>query len=158
MCNASSFALSVLAVTVLLAGCATQPGTGSQASSPATVERVGLSATQLNAGHVGQAFLVQREGITDVVVQVSGVPNSVTLPVHLHTYIHQGSCASLAPRPAYSLTSRVLANRDIDGFLTLRNTAPVSLDTLRASAHALVVRSDAADANKLLFCGDLRWG
>ncbi len=156
MSNGRSFALGVLAVTSLLAGCATQSGTGSQASNRPRVERVGLSATQVNAGRIGHAFLVPRDQVTDVVVQVSGVPNEVTLPVHLYSYIHQGTCASLGATPVYALNRRVLTNGDKDGFLTVRNTLPASLDTLRAGAHALVVRSAPADGNMALFCGDLR--
>jgi hypothetical protein len=46
-----------------------------------------------NASRTGYAHLIFRSDGTDVVVQV--VPaNGLTLPLHLYTYLHQGSCAS----------------------------------------------------------------
>jgi len=157
MCNGRLIALSVLAVTVLQAGCATQPEGAGQASSRPTVERVGLSATRLNAGEIGQAYLIQRDPNTDVIVQVSGVPDWVTAPVHLYAYIHQGSCANLGP-VQYPLTSRVLATGEYDSYLTLRNSVPVSFGAMHSGAHALVVKSAPADWNTTLFCGDLKAG
>jgi hypothetical protein len=147
-----SLALGMLAAAVLATGLATQSG-----ARPA-VERVTLSATRVNAGQIGQAFLVPRAQNTDVTIQVSGVPNAVLLPVRLHVFIHQGSCSSPSAEPAYRLTSRVVTNGNRDGVITLRNTVPVSLDTLHAGAHALVVRSSPASGNQVLFCGELRAG
>lgn len=158
MSNGLSMALcasAVTAVAMLQAGCATQPDASGQPSSRPAVERVGLTATTLNAGEVGHAFLVPREQVTDVIVQVSGVPDDVTAPVHLYATIHQGTCANLG-QPQYRLTPRVLADGVHDSFLTVRNTVAAPLGTLHSGAHALVVRSAPADANMTLFCGDLQ--
>ena len=77
------FRASGIAATILL---------GAACASTARVEQVGLAGTSFNAGEIGQATLVPREQVTDVVVKVSGVPNTVTRPVHLYAFIHPGSC------------------------------------------------------------------
>lgn len=107
-----------------------------------------------NIGRMGYAHLVSSPAGTDVVVQVAP-SNGVTLPLHLYTYVHQGSCANLGARTAVA-TRRVLGYREPSGLYTVRNTVPVSLDTLRASPHAVTVRSAPADGDQLLYCGDLR--
>ncbi|AMO23484.1 hypothetical protein GCM10027034_40140 [Ramlibacter solisilvae] len=117
----------------------------------ARVDLQGNSPTTSRAGH---AHLVLRADSTDVVVQVPPA-NGMTLPMHLYTYLHQGSCGSLGPATAEA-TRRVLGYREPSGLWTVRNTLPVGANTLRASPHALAVRSGPADGNQLLYCGDLR--
>jgi hypothetical protein len=141
-----------------LAGCATSPGQDTAASARPAVRHVTLAATPSNAGEVGHAYLVPQDGHTAVVLKASGTPGWMARPVHLYAYVHEGSCASPSPRPAFALADRVLARRELDGWLTVRNTLPVSLEALERTAHSLVVRSSPADANIPLFCGDLRAG
>jgi hypothetical protein len=144
------------AAAVMLSGCAAAPPSGT--SVHPEVQRIALEATPANAGHVGFAYVVGREGRTDIGVKVSGVTAWVTRPVHLYVYLHEGSCINPSAQPAHALTDRVLTRRDPDGFLTLNLTLPVGMEALRGSEHAIVVRSSPADANMPLFCGDLRAG
>ncbi|HEU5296729.1 MAG TPA: hypothetical protein VFU71_18250 [Burkholderiaceae bacterium] len=143
---------SSICAAALLASC-TAP-TVSDAGT--AVQRIELGASAFNAGEIGHAWLLERAQRTAVTLALSGVPGWVARPVHLYAYVQRGSCAATAAEPAYALTGRVLARRGGDGFLTLTNTLPVSLETLRAGDHALVVRSSPADADRPLFCGDLR--
>ena len=90
----------------------------------------------------------------------SGVPPQVSRPIHLYTYIYDGVCASLAARPSHSLTAVVLARSgaaagQMGPPYTVSNTAAVRLSELRATPHAIVVRSAPADGNQSLFCGDI---
>jgi hypothetical protein len=155
MSNGACPASCVLAAVVSLAGCAATPAT--RPSDPA-VQHILLEATPLNAGRVGDIYLLRREHGTDIVLKVSGVTGWVTRPVHLYVQLHEGTCASPSPQPLLALTDRVLTRRDPDGFLTLRHMLPIALDTLGGSDLAIVVRSSPADANMPLFCGNLRSG
>jgi hypothetical protein len=152
MSRGKSIASGLLAIAATLCGCATQPP--SQAATQPKVAPLNLQG-QWESGRLGYAHLIAVPDGTDVVVQVASV-NGMTLPVHLYTYVHQGSCSGLGERMA-SATRRTLGYREISGLWTVRNTVPVSLDTLRASPHALAVWSSGADGNRLLYCGDLRW-
>jgi hypothetical protein len=149
--------MSVLPVlAALVTGCVTTSPPDVQMARRAAVTRVPLAATSLNAGEIGFVTLIPQAGGTDFVLQVSGVPNWVTRPVHLYTSVHEGSCRALSPAPMYG-ASRVLASREMrGGFLTVRNATSVSMDALRASPHAIVVRSSPADAGWMLFCGDVQ--
>ena len=90
------------AAAVTITGCAGTTGDG-------TVS-VPLVATPRNAGEIGRAFLIPRGTVTDVRVDVSGVPPPVTTrPVHLYTFLYDGACDRLPAKPAHALTERVLA-------------------------------------------------
>jgi hypothetical protein len=145
---------SLLAFVALLAGCMNED-LRHDAPGRAGIMRVGLVATNLNAGKTGYAFLIAEDGTTRVVVQVSGVPNWVSRPVHLYTFIHRGRCAMLDSEPAYELRDRVLADRLHAGTFTVASTISVSLDVLRSSPYALSVRTSPADGNMAIYCGDL---
>jgi hypothetical protein len=145
---------ALLAGAALLVACASQ-GPQSGAPGRAAATRVTLNATSLNAGRIGQAFLIPEGATTRVVLQVSGVPNTVSPPVHLYATLHRGTCDSLDPQPAYSLTQRVLADASDNVMLTIRGTVPASLDSLRNDRYALSVRTSPADANMAIFCGNL---
>jgi hypothetical protein len=145
---------SLSAVVALLAGCMNQD-LQHHAPDRAGIMRVGLVATAINAGETGYAFLIPEDGTTRVVVQVSGVPNWVSRPVHLYPFIHRGTCANLEPQPAYELRDRVLADRLHAGMFTVASAISVSLDVLRSSPYALSVRTSPADGNMAVYCGDL---
>jgi hypothetical protein len=148
MCN--FYSLAVVFATAMLLGCASPTPT----PQAATVHLV-LPGVGTNVGRLATADLIERSGHTDVVSEVYGVPAWVTLPVHIYTYVYQGSCARLGP-VAYSATDRVLtfANTARSVF-TVRNSIPANLQQLRSQPFALVLKSSPADADALLFCGEL---
>jgi hypothetical protein len=125
---------------------------------------VSLAATPRNAGEIGRAFLVPRGEVTDVIVEVSGVPPQATSrPVHLYTFLYDGPCDRLPARPAHALTGRVLAQRGrtvgaatpVGGPFTVANTVSLPLDALRGPRYAIVVRTSPADGDVEIFCGTI---
>ena len=149
----------------LLVGCAGPGGDRGTSADASAGESIGvrLAATRANTGETGQVILTPRGEKTDVTVQVSGVPQHSTRPVHLYTYIHEGTCDNLSPAPAYTLTDRVLAE-SLNMFPTMAkagppfkvsNTAPVALATLDSRPHAIQVRTAPADGNVDIFCGEI---
>jgi hypothetical protein len=146
-------ALPISAVAVALAGCADRMGDG--------VVTVTLAATSRNAGEIGRAFLIPRGEATAVVVEVSGVaPLFASRPVHLYTFLYEGPCNNLPPKPRYALTDRVLAQSarravttPAGGPFTVSNTAPLTIDALRRARYAIVIRTSPADGDVELFCG-----
>lgn len=125
---------------------------------------VALKATTYNAGHIGRAYLIPSGDRTVVRIEASGVPDTVTRPIHLYTYIYGGSCSAHGGEPEFTLTGVVLANSvahpasigAFAGALTISNFAPVGSDVLRAKAHAIVVKTAPADGDHDLFCGEIR--
>jgi hypothetical protein len=150
-------ALVVAVAAALLGGCA---GTGDATSRGIVTVR--LEAARIAAGEVGEAQLIPQGEATDVRVVVSGVPLALSSrPVHLYTFIHEGSCGNLGAQPAYALLDRVLAQsmgggRSTGGPFSIANTAPLPVERLRSGAYALVVRTSPADGNREIFCGDIR--
>ena len=122
-----------------------------------------LTAATYNAGHNGRAFLIPTGNRTVVRIEVSGVTGFVARPVHLYTFIFAGSCGARGPTPAYALTDVVLASPvahpgsigAFTGPMTISNAAPVPIVALRATPHAIVVKTAPADGNHALFCGDV---
>ena len=146
---------SLLAPALALTGCAGRTG---------DVVTVTLLATPTNAGQIGRAFLVPRGASTDVNVEVSGVPPLFTSrPVHLYTFLYQGRCDALPPKPAHALTERVLAQSPrtpgvlpLGGPFTVANTIPLSLDALLGGNYSIVIRTSPADGDLPLFCGAVK--
>jgi hypothetical protein len=154
MSSGISMVAGLFVVAAALSGCATPPSDAPK-SQPG-VARMNMQGADLSYGHIAFGQMIFRPESTEVVVQVSNA-DGFTLPVHLYTYIHQGSCTSLGPRTTQA-PQRVLAYADtIPGLLIVRNTIPVGADTLRGSPHALAVWSSPADGGRLQYCGDLRW-
>ncbi len=120
-----------------------------------------LQATPRNAGQIGRAFLIAQGSQTRVQIEVSGVPPQVSSrPVHLYTFIYEGTCDQRSAQPAFSLLDRVLAQSPASsaivpagGPFTISNTAPVPLEKLRREPHAIVVATSPADGNMEIFCG-----
>jgi len=146
-----------VAVVTVLAGCASS---GPVQQTP--MARVTLPGVGMNSGHLAYANLVERGQGTDVTVEASGVVGDwVSAPVHLYTYVYQGSCANLGP-PVYPATAVVLAQSYAPApstnpkLLAVSNTIPVGLQALRSQPYAIGVRSSRADADRLLFCGNLQ--
>jgi hypothetical protein len=156
MSSGTSMSVGLMAIAATLCAHAAEAPAPAESASPVPVAHVAIQGNSTAAGRLGFAHLVMRADSTDVVVQVPPA-NGVTLPMHLYTYLHQGSCGSLGLATAEA-TRRVLAYREPSGLWTVRNTLAVRMDTLRATPHALAVRSGPADGNQLLYCGDLRLG
>jgi len=152
MNHATSLAAGVLAVTALSA-CPVQAATA-DAPAPRQLAMVNLQGTSPYAGRLGYADLVIHPEATDVVVRVAPI-NGLTLPMHLYTYVYEGSCAGLGQRAAQA-NRRVIGYREPSGLWTVRNTIPLSADTLRGAPHALTVWSGPPDGNQMLYCGDMR--
>ncbi|WP_018992798.1 hypothetical protein [Aromatoleum toluclasticum] len=153
-----------VALIAALAGCA---GMGAerdmQGAAGSEILRVPLTATRYNAGRIGSATLVSHGGETTVTLQLSSVPSYASRPIHLYTYIHGGRCDAMSERPAYSLTDHVLASplgrqgaiAAFRGPVTLSNVAPVSLQKLRETPHAINVLTGPADGDRSIFCGNI---
>jgi hypothetical protein len=143
----------------MVAGCATGTAPEAGPSTRAAVVTIPLVAGRVNTGEIGRATLAEGDGRTDVTIWVSGVPSGYTRPVHLYTYIYQGTCAALSVRPEHALLARVLAHTPnaarSSGPFELRNTAPTRLAALQATPHAIVVKAAPADRNEDLFCGNI---
>jgi len=143
--------LAMIVVAVALYGCAPPPGARDEFN-------IRLTAGPRNAGQIGEASFASQGDATSIVLTLSGVSAQVSQPVHLYTYIHQGTCGNLSPKPAYSLNDVVLA-RAMSGAssgFTLDKLAPVPLQKLRSGGYAIVVRTQAPDFDAEMFCGNVR--
>jgi hypothetical protein len=151
--------LAGLVVAGLVSSCA-----GTTDAPSREFDTVMLQATSYVAGSIGRAFLMPEGEGTRVLIEVSGVPPQVsTRPVHLYTFIYDGSCGKRGAEPAYSLLERVLASSPssagmapLAGPFMVSNTAPLPLQKLREGNYAIVVRTSPADGNREIFCGDVR--
>jgi hypothetical protein len=143
--------LAAIVVAGALCGCAAAPGSADKFN-------IRLTAGPTNAGHIVEASFAPQGDATDIVLTLSGVPSQVTRPVQLYTYIHQGECGKLSPKPAYSLNQVVLARATTTGSpgFTLDKLAPVPLQKLRSGGYAIVVRTQAPDLDQEIFCGNIR--
>jgi len=138
---------------LLLAACA---ASGPDVSAPVLVRLKGVGN---NAGEIGQAALVPVKDTTQINMTLSGVPPSTTRPIHVYTYIYEGSCGSLPEKPAYELTDRVLVSSSAGNGrppFTLSLTAPVPMEQLLGGRYALALRNAPADGNWLIYCAELR--
>lgn len=149
-----------IAVPALLCACV-----GTADAPSRELVTIQLDAAPLVAGEIGRAFLMPQGDGTRVQIEVSGVPPQLTSrPVHLYTFIYEGSCGKLGAQPAYSLFDRVLAqSQSGTGVValggppfTLSNTAPIALQRLRAGNFAVVVKTSPADGDREIFCGNVR--
>ena len=137
--------------------------TASNRAAEASTMTVPLSATGMNAGQVGKAFLRPQGDATVVTIEVSGLSVAATPPVQLYMAVFEGRCGSLGPRPKYALDKVVLVTETNNptalvparGPFSLTNTAPAPLSQLRSSPHAIVVRTSPMDLNLEVFCGNL---
>ena len=147
--------LGMIVVAAAICGCAPTPATGPGSSDKFNVR---LTAGPQNAGQIGEASFAAQGDATNIVLTLSGVPQGVTRPVYLYTYIYGGTCGNLSPKPAYSLNEVVLA-RAVSGSspgFTLDKLAPVPLQKLRSGGYAIVVRTQAPDLDQEMFCGNIK--
>jgi hypothetical protein len=121
-----------------------------------------LAATRYNAGELGMAVLVPSGNETVMTIQISGVPNHTTRPVHLSAAVFDGSCGSRTANPVFTPDGPPLAHSLIQpaaigaqrGPSRIIHTLPVAFEALRAMPFAISVRLRPADGNFELFCGD----
>lgn len=148
----------------LVCGGAMLPPTQAATASVSGSEMVQLPlvASGYNAGKIGKAILVPMGDKTVVRLELSGVPDYTTRPIHFYTYIYDGTCGSRSAVARYALTDRVLANSVIRpraigalrGPVWLEESIPVDFQTLRASHYAISVLTSPADGGTEIFCGD----
>jgi hypothetical protein len=150
--------LAGLIVPALLSACA-----GTADSPGRELVTVQLQPASEVAGEIGRAFLMPQGEGTRVQIEVTGVPQLTTRPVHLYTFVYEGPCGKLAAQPAYVLFDRVLAQSSGTGVVslggppfTVSNTAPVPLQKLRAGNFAIVVKTSPADGDREIYCGDVK--
>lgn len=143
--------LTALLLGGLLTGCTSQHDGGADSVA------VQLVATSRNAGRIGQATLSARGGQTDLSAFISGVPFGTTLPLRLAAYIYPGTCAQPGANSAYELNRTLTTSRigAVDGW-RLSRSADVTLATLRATPHALILGTAQADGAVDIFCGDIK--
>ena len=119
-----------------MSGCTSIEGPAARRDGPSTeFLAIELAATIYNSGHIGRAFLIPSGDRTIVRIEASGVPDTVTRPIHLYTYIYEGTCVARSKKPAFALTETVLATSvahptaigAFGGPLTISNAAPISL-------------------------------
>jgi len=151
-------------LAALLGGCASGVVDADRRDAPgAAFATIPLTATPYNSGRIGRAYLVPNADRTIVRIEASGVPDTVGRPIHLYTFIYEGTCAERAGKAAFALTDTVLASSvanpssmgAVGGALTIANVAPISLDALRARPYAIVVRTSPADGDRDLYCGEV---
>ncbi len=144
----------LLPVVLMLGACAAVPE-----GQRGELTLVSMKGVGMFAGEIGQTVLVPQGDATQVSVEVSGVPERVTRPVHLYTFIHRGTCGQMDASPAYEANRVVLASTAgsrAAGPFRVSNVAKVALAELRGSPYVVVIRSAPADGNELMFCGDIR--
>jgi hypothetical protein len=142
------YQLAVFMATACTFGCTT---------SSEHVLTVPLVATQRNLGQIANTILASQGKQTGFSFFVSGVPNGVSLPLRLYTFINKGSCQQPG-QVAYALNDQVNTQRaGIRGWTYSRN-APVAMSELLSGGYSIVVRTAPSDGNVDIFCGDIRQG
>ncbi|RJG02533.1 hypothetical protein [Noviherbaspirillum sedimenti] len=122
-----------------------------------------LDATRYNPGKIGSAILVPVRDQTGITLTISGVPSETSRPIHLYSYLFEGSCEGGESGMKYALTKNVLAQSVNDpeaigafqGPVRISQRVPVSFDRLRSTPFAISVRLAPADGNHEIFCGDI---
>jgi hypothetical protein len=138
---------------LLLAACASP---GPDATTPVLIR---LNGVGNNSGETGQAALVPVKDRTQINLTLSGVPPMTTRPVHVYTYIYEGSCSKLPEKPAYELNDRVLVSSSAGTGrppFTLSHTVPAPMEQLLGGRFALALRNAPADGSWLIYCAELR--
>ena len=96
---------------------------------------------QNKSGESGTATITQQGDKTQVVLEMKGAPNEAQ-PAH----IHNGSCASLDPKP------RIPLQNVMNGKSTTTLTMPMS----EVTKGAINVHKSATDLKTYVACGDLK--
>ena len=152
--------IPTLMLAMFLVACASGPATGPADAARPQVVTLPLRASPAVANGIGQVTLAESKDGTYISVTVSRVPQWVTRPLHLYTYLYGGSCGVLSPQPERALTKRVLASTPgvrpvLRGPYSVGNTIDTSLQELRSAPRAILVRSGPADGGMDLYCGNI---
>jgi len=107
---------------------------------PVTVNLMPQNAS----GESGTVTLTPQGDKTQVVIKLAGAPSDVQQPAH----IHDGSCASLDPKP------RVPLQNVVSGSST--TTLDMKLDDIVSKGGAVNVHKSAADVKTYVACGDIK--
>jgi len=127
------------------------------------VINVRLDPTRYNAGRSGNAVVYPVGDKTGITLTVSGVPDYTSRPIHLYSYLFEGSCVSRDSGPTYALTDRILAESiahpgaiaAFRGPVRISHSVPLSFEKLRATPFAISVRLGPADGNYEILCGNI---
>lgn len=128
-------------------------------------DSIRLSATKSNVGKIGKAMIYPQGNITAIDVQLSGVPDSITTPVHLSTHIIAGTCASHEDKVGFGyafaydlLATANFSPSEFEGssvpMINLKGSIPADFHMLHSSPYSLSVWTSATDGNVEIFCGD----
>lgn len=141
------YPLAALMVTASLFGCTTEP------ISTVTIP---LLATPRNAGQIANTTLVSRDHQTAFNFFIGGIPDGLSLPLRLYSFVNNGSCKQLGT-VAYDLNNLVNTQRSAGAKTwTYSRSAPVKLKELLSGEYAIVVRTAPSDGNFNIFCGDIK--
>jgi hypothetical protein len=135
------FAKAAIAAAVTLTFI--QPGLTAEkaAGTPMTVQ----IGEQNGSGESGTAKLTPLDGgKTRVEISLKGESKNMTQPAH----IHDGSCATLDPKPRVPLQNVVSGNST--------TTLDMKLDDIMSKGGAINVHKSAADVKTYVACGDLK--
>lgn len=121
-----------------------------------------MQSTPYNAGRVGMAVVSPSRDQTGINLTLSGVPDQITRPVHLYTYLIQGSCESRDAASAVALRGPALAESVVSptaigayrGPVRLSYRVPRPFEEFTTRPFALSVRLGPADGGQEIFCGE----
>jgi hypothetical protein len=162
MANAS-FAASLAIVQALVWGGALGAAQANATETGSTDRiTVRLAASRYNSGESGMAVLVPAGSETMMTIQISGVPDYTSRPIHLTAEVFGGGCGSRSQEAIYAPSGPILAHSLIRpaaigalrGPSRIAHRLPVQFEELRTTPFAISVRLRPADGNHEIFCGD----
>ncbi|SEI62081.1 hypothetical protein SAMN05192539_100337 [Paraburkholderia diazotrophica] len=131
-------------------------GMGAAAAHAADTVNIPLRASAQNAGQTGSVALASQGSETSLLFIISGVTRTTTRPLRVYTFIYEGSCASHAEKPAYSMNQTLRPVNDTPaGPWRFSRSAPIAYDRLVGGNYAFVVRAGPWDGGMDLFCGEI---
>jgi hypothetical protein len=141
-------ALTLAAAGPALAQMAMPMGTPAPAGAMGSMTPTGPALTiklntQNNSGEYGTATLTPVEGGTMVSLKMIG-SGDVIQPAH----IHHGPCATLDPKPTYSLPT-------VQGGVSMTVVKGVTLSDLLAAPWAINVHKSTTEVGIYVACGDI---
>jgi len=101
-------------------------------------------SSQNASGESGTATLTPQGDKTQVVIKLAGAPAGIQQPAH----IHDGSCASLDPKPRVPLQNLVGGNST--------TTVDMKLGDIMGKGGAINVHKSAEDLKTYVACGDMK--
>lgn len=137
--------LTALLVTASLLGCS---------SSSNHSMTLPLTATHQNAGQIANTTLTTVNNDTNFDFYISGVPDGITLPLRLYTFVNKGSCQQPGP-VAYDMNNRITTQRTAEAGWTFYRSAPITVSDLLSGKYSIVVRTTPKDGSTDIFCGDI---